>query len=107
LRGKQASCELFKERFAFYRATNMSGKGDGQWLLKKRKSKRATVAEADKRGRRSRGAVRAKRVAAKKVAAVARAKGEVNPAAGNPAAKGAETHGCAFTTQYLGQRIGW
>jgi hypothetical protein len=69
----------------------MSFKGDWQWSLKRRKSNRATVAEADKRGRLNRAAAPVKRVAAEKAAAAARAKEEVIPAAENPVVREVKT----------------
>jgi hypothetical protein len=88
---KQTLDESLKDEFAFCYATNISFKGDGQWSLKKRKSKQATAAAAVKKGRRKQQAAPVKKVAAKRVVAAAQAKVEVNPAAESRAVKEAET----------------
>jgi hypothetical protein len=94
-----------KDKFAFCHTTHISFKGDGQWLLKKRKSKQATVAAADKRGRRRRAAAPVKKVAAERVAAAARAKEGANPAAEKPGVREVKTHSSSLMLQNLGQRI--
>jgi hypothetical protein len=105
LRSKQTQGDLLKDALAFCHTMKMSFKGDWQWLLKRRKSNRATVAEADKRGRRNRAAVPVKRVAAEKVAAAARAKEADNPAVGNPAVREVKTRSSSLMLQNLRQRI--